>query len=300
MLNNDAKEGQRMIKDYVKLILRSFNNECDASIVNVKFNNVNAIEKKITKAYETLNKLGTRMSITISKDYLDLKLHELYLCHEFELKRQEEKEEQKRIREEMREEAKRMKEIEELKAKHDKEVQHFSNALVNVDSQLSNAKSDAERQALQAEKKNIETKMEQLAIDKVAIEKQEQSTRAGHVYIISNIGSFGEQIYKIGVTRRLDPTERVDELSDASVPFDFDIHALIFSDDAPSLENALHKAFAHRRLNKINLRREFFRVTLEEIESVVRTNFNKPVEFTKAAEAAEYRQSIQPSSQSTL
>ena len=102
---------------------------------------------------------------------------------------------------------------------------------------------------------------------------REQSTRAGYVYIISNIGSFGENVYKIGVTRRLEPQDRVDELGDASVPFYFDVHAMIFSDDAPSLENALHKAFDNRRLNRINLRREFFHVTLSEIEDVVRRNF---------------------------
>ncbi len=120
----------------------------------------------------------------------------------------------------------------------------------------------------------------------------EEHTRAGYVYIISNIGSFGENIYKIGVTRRLDPTERVDELGDASVPFSFDIHATIFSDDAPALENAIHKAFEHRRMNMINYRREFFNVTLDEIENVVKTNFEKPVEFIRLPDASEYRQSI--------
>lgn len=124
------------------------------------------------------------------------------------------------------------------------------------------------------------------------VQNREQNTRAGYVYIISNLGSFGENIYKIGVTRRFDPVERVDELSDASVPFDFDIHAVIFSDDAPALENALHKAFEHKRLNLINRRREFFNVSLDEIVRVVKTNFSKPVEFTKIADAAEYRETL--------
>jgi hypothetical protein len=109
--------------------------------------------------------------------------------------------------------------------------------------------------------------------------------------VISNLGAFGENIYKIGVTRRLDPVERVDELGDASVPFEFDIHALVFSDDAPKLENALHKAFHHRRLNLVNHRKEFFSVTLDEISEVIKGNFNKPIELTLAADAAEYRQS---------
>ncbi|HUW19245.1 MAG TPA: DUF4041 domain-containing protein [Sedimentisphaerales bacterium] len=291
-LNNSAKEGERMIKDYVKLILRSFNNECDASIINVKFNNINSIEKKITKAFEILNKLGQRMSIVISADYLNLKLSELYLCYEYQAKKQEEKEEQRRIREQMKEEAKLQKEIEDVRAKIEKEEKHFNNAMSLINEQLQKAKTDAEREVLNNELIAIKEKLSSIEKMKQDIDYREQNTRAGYVYVISNIGSFGENIYKIGLTRRLDPQERVDELGDASVPFYFDVHAMIFSHDAPSLENALHKAFDDRRLNKINLRREFFHVRLEEIEHVVKRNFNKPVEFTKLAQAEQYRQSL--------
>jgi hypothetical protein len=120
-VNNSRKEGERMVKDNVKLILRSFNNECDASIINVKFNNIESIEKRIRKAFETLNKLGTQMTITISPTYFELKLQELYLCHEYQIKKQQEKEEQKLLREKMREEAKALREIEEMKLKLGKE-----------------------------------------------------------------------------------------------------------------------------------------------------------------------------------
>lgn len=291
-VNTSEKEGKRMIRDYVKLILRSFNNECDASILRVKFNNIKSIEKKITKAFEILNNLGQRMSIVISADYLNLKLSELYLCYEYQIKKQEEKEEQRRIREQMREEAKVQKEIEEMKAKIEKEEKHFNQAMSSTNELLQKAKTDAERELLRNELTNIQEKLSGIEKDKQDILYREQQTRAGYVYIISNIGSFGENVYKIGVTRRLDPQERVDELGDASVPFYYDVHAMIFSDDAPSLENALHKAFDDRRLNKINLRREFFHVKLEEIEELVKRNFNKPVEFTKLAEAAQYRQSL--------
>jgi len=291
-LNNSVREGERMIKDYVKLLLRSFNNECDASILKVKFNNIKSIEKKITKAFEILNNLGQRMTIVISPDYLNLKLSELYLCYEYQVKKQEEKEEQRRIREQMKEEAKLQKEIEEMKAKIEKEEKHFNQAITSTNELLQKAKTDAERELLKNELTNIQEKLSSLEKDKQDIQYREQQTRAGYVYIISNIGSFGENVYKIGVTRRLDPQERVDELGDASVPFYFDVHAMIFSDDAPSLENALHKAFDRRRLNRINLRREFFNVKLEEIEDVVKRNFNKAVEFTKLAEAAQYRQSL--------
>jgi multidrug efflux pump subunit AcrA (membrane-fusion protein) len=291
-LNNSEKEGKRMIKDYVKLLLRSFNNECDASIINVKFNNINSIEKKLNKAFEILNNLGQRMNIVLSADYLNLKLSELYLCHEYQIKKQEEKEEQRRIRVQMREDAKVQKEIEEMKAKIEKEEKHFNNALQLVNNQLEKASTETEREVIKNELNVIKAKLEDVEKNKQDVLYREQNTRAGYVYVISNIGSFGENVYKIGVTRRLDPHERVDELGDASVPFYFDVHAMIFSDDAPSLENALHKAFDDRRLNRINLRREFFRVKLEEIETVVKNNFNKPVEFTKLAEAEQYRQSL--------
>ena len=118
-----------------------------------------------------------------------------------------------------------------------------------------------------------------------------QQTRRGHVYVISNIGSFGEDVYKIGMTRRLDPLDRVRELGDASVPFPFDVHAIIFSEDAPTLESTLHKAFEAKRVNQVNLRKEFFNVSIDEIEAVVHKN-NATIEFTKVAEARDYRESM--------
>ena len=124
------------------------------------------------------------------------------------------------------------------------------------------------------------------------VDYREANRRAGYVYIISNIGAFGENVYKIGMTRRLDPYERIYELGDASVPFDFDVHALIFTEDAPGLENALHNAFESKKLNKINSRREFFAVTLDEIKAEVRKNFDKTVEWVDVPEADQYRQSL--------
>ena len=121
------------------------------------------------------------------------------------------------------------------------------------------------------------------------IDYREANQRAGYVYIISNIGAFGENVYKIGMTRRLDPQDRVDELGDASVPFNFDVHAMIFSDDAPALETALHKAFEDRKLNMVNTRREFFNVTLDEIKEVVKENFDKTVEFVDVPDAEQFR-----------
>ncbi len=124
------------------------------------------------------------------------------------------------------------------------------------------------------------------------LDYRQANQKAGYVYIISNVGSFGENVYKIGMTRRLDPQDRVGELGDASVPFNFDVHAMIFSDNAPALEAALHRAFEDRKVNMINTRREFFYATLDEIKEVIRQNFDKTVEFIDFPEAQQYRESV--------
>lgn len=152
--------------------------------------------------------------------------------------------------------------------------------------------SDKEKDKLLKKLQELEEKLAAVEQSKQNISDREKNTRAGYVYVISNIGSFGENIYKIGMTRRLEPMDRVKELGDASVPFSFDVHAMIFSDDAPSLENALHKKFQKYSLNKVNLRKEFFNISLEEIEMEVNANHNSVVEFTKLAEANEFRQSL--------
>lgn len=291
-VNGSKKEGEKMVRDFSKLILRAFNNECDAGISSVKFSNIDAIEKRIWKSFDVLNALGAQTQVFITREYLNLRYQELHLVYEYQQKKQEEKEEQKRIREQMREEAKLMREIEEMKEKLTKEETHFNKAMERIESQLKKVVNDNDRALLEREKSSILKSLGQIEKDKLDIKNREQNTRAGYVYVISNIGAFGEGVYKIGVTRRLDPQERIDELGDASVPFEFDVHALIFSDDAPALENALHKAFDKKKLNMINPRREFFYTTLGEIETVVKKNFNKPVEFIELAEASQYRESL--------
>jgi len=291
--DGSIEEGKRVVKDYIKVILRSFNNECDASIVKVTFSNVESIKKKIRMAHETLNTLaGHTLKIQIAHEYLDLKMDELQLAHEYQVKKQEEKEEQKRIRAELRNQAALAKEIEEKRRQIEKESQHFSQALATINERLAQVQTEAERDALEQEKAKIEMELEKIEKAKLDVDMREQNTRAGHVYVISNIGSFGKNVYKIGVTRRLEPEERVHELSDASVPFGFDTHAMVFTEDAPALENALHKAFDDRKMNLVNPRREFFRVSLDEIEEVIRTNFRKPFELTRQPEAAQYRESL--------
>lgn len=290
-LDGSLSKGTKMIKDNVKQIIRSFNNECEAVIDKVKFNNVDSIRRKIEKSYSDLNKMNSSLQISIIPGYLHLKLEELNLCYEYSVKKQEEKDTQKRIREQLREEAKLQKEIEEARKSIEKERKHYENALCQIESQLSSA-IESEKAELEAKKLDILSHINDIKKSIEDIDYREANKRAGYVYIISNIGAFGEDVYKIGMTRRLEPTERVDELGDASVPFNFDIHAMIFSEDAPALESALHKAFENRKLNMVNQRREFFNVTLDEIERVVKANFDKTVDFTRIAPAEQYRESL--------
>ncbi len=284
---NDMADAKKITKNLEKLILRGFNGECDLTIDKVTFSNLDAITARITKVYQDINDLCQSVGISISQAYLNLKIEELHVCYEYKMKLKEEREEQRKIREQMREQAKLMKEIEDARKKIEKEETHFNQAIAELRMRME-AAAASERSQYEAKLHEYQEQLVAVQKDKEEVAFREQSTRAGYVYIISNIGSFGENTYKIGVTRRLDPQERIDELGDASVPFEFDVHAMIFSEDAPFLEGALHEHFADRTINKINLRKEFFRVHLDEIEEVVRTHHNKVVEFTKIAKAEDY------------
>ncbi len=292
-VDGSKAKGRKMTNDNIKQIIMAFNIECDNLIAKVKYNNIQSIQKRIEKTFERLNKLNESNQVRLTSKYLECKLSELKLVHEYQVKKQEEKEEQKRIREEMREEAKLKKELEEAKKNTLKDITHFENALSKLNEQLkSNNLSDEEIKNLQLKKEELEKNIDNLNLSLKDIDYRQENQRAGYVYIISNIGAFGKDVYKIGMTRRLEPMDRIDELGDASVPFNFDVHAMIFADDAPKLENSLHKAFENKKLNMVNQRREFFNVTLEEIEKVVKENFDKTVEFKKEPEAEQFRQSL--------
>lgn len=284
-VGGSRKEGKQMVDRYIKLMLKAFNGECDSIICNVRWNNVKRMEERINKVFKDLNKLGENTQIEIMKSYLHLKKEELWLTYEHEQKKQDEKEEQKRIREKIREEEKLQKEIE--KKQKEIEQQEKEKARIEKIRQEAYEKGQFDK-AQECEDKINEL---QLIIDNGNRHLSEaQKTKVGNVYVISNIGSFGENVYKIGMTRRLEPQERVDELGDASVPFKFDVHAMIKSDDAPALENKLHELFKTKSVNRVNYRKEFFRVTLEEIEQAVKEYTNADIEFTKIAEAKEYRE----------
>lgn len=287
-VNGNAAKGKAMVKDTKKLLLRAFNVECDDIVANVKISNFEKSLERIYKISEQISKLGSIMSIRITQRYIELKIEEVKLALDFQQKKQEEKERLKELKEQQREAAKVLKEIEEERKKLAKEQTQYQNALSHL---LLQIEKNGETEDLLAKKTELQSQLSEIEKAMDDVDYRSANQKAGYVYIISNIGSFGEDVYKIGMTRRLNPQERVDELGDASVPFNFDVHALIFTEDAPKLENALHHAFEQKKLNKVNARREFFKVSLDEIKAEVRKNFDKTVEWVDIAEAEQFRQS---------
>jgi hypothetical protein len=282
-----AAEGRKMIDRMAKLMLRAFNGECDAAIGKARYDNVVMLEERITKSCEAVNKLGHSNRVMITLPYFELKLAELHLVHEHREKVQEEKEEQRRIREQMRDEQKAHEEIERAQADAEREEERYEKALTKARADLAEG-TGKQHDRLEALVTRLENELKEAIDRKAKAIARAQLTKSGHVYVLSNIGSFGEGIYKIGLTRRLDPHERVDELGDASVPFAFDVHAIIFSEDAPALEHTLHNEFSHRRVNMVNRRKEYFRVSLEDIRVAVEKHHGL-ITFVLTPEAEEWR-----------
>lgn len=290
-ITSDGKKKE--INDNCKQILRCFNAECDNVLINLSVKNIDSMRNKISNSFESLNKIFGVDGISMNNQLLEMKLEELNLTYTFTLKREQEKEQQKAIKEQMMEEEKIRREIERQKQKIEKDQNQFHNEINKLMSYVQKTQSDVEKQLYIDKIKELESKLSALEKEKENVLEREANARAGFVYVISNIGSFGDGIYKIGMTRRLEPMDRIKELSSASVPFDFDVHAMIFSDNAPELENILHKKFEKQSVNRVNLRKEFFKVSLEEIEQVVKENFNNTVKFTKVPVATEYRQTME-------
>lgn len=293
LVNGSKKEGKKLTNSMIKLVLRCFNVECDNVILKVKFNNYDSCVNKLYGVRESINKISDCTNVTISYDYLQLKLKELKLAFCYEQKKQEEKEEQQAIREQMKleaeEEKRREQEIQEQMARIEKDSKHFTKQIEQLEEQIvidPNEDLLREIEELKAKLRENEEKKEE-------VEHQKVMPKAGYVYVISNEGSFNKKDrYKIGMTRRLVPEERIRELSNASVPFPYDIHAMIFSEDCPKLESDIHRLLDDKRVNKVNNRKEFFDVTLEEVEEIVTNLLGKEVQFTKIAEAQQYRESL--------
>ncbi|MCA1367191.1 DUF4041 domain-containing protein [Bradyrhizobium sp. BRP14] len=285
-VDGSASKGQTMTNRNIKLTLRAFNNECDAAIANVRWNNANAMGKRIEKAKEQIDNLNASNLVVITQDLLELKLRELHLTHEYREKLKAEREERAEMARAQREEQKFIRDMERAEEEEAK-YQRL----------LDKAKLEAERAAgpkLEAFNAQIEMLERDLADAHAKVERAQamaEKTRSGYVYIISNVGSFGGDVVKIGLTRRLDPADRIRELGDASVPFVFDTHAIIYSEDAPALERALHTEFEPVRVNAQNYRKEFFKTSLDEVEAAV-TRLAPNAPFFKDVEAQDYRETL--------
>lgn len=290
-VGNSAQEGARMVKQNIKLILRAFNGECEAARADVSWNNITKMEERIRKSCEAINKLSGVLQVTITNEYLTLKLNELRLAHEYEERKYQDREEQRRIREQIREEERAQREFDKAREEAETEEARYQKALAKAREEAA-AATGAALERLTAQVSAFEAKLDEARKKKERAIARAQITKSGFVYVISNIGSFGERVYKIGMTRRLEPMERIFELGGASVPFPFDLHAMLYSDNAPELETGLHHLFADRRVNLVNARREFYRdIELGEIETFVRTK-GLSAQFIKDAEAREYRETI--------
>ena len=287
-INGSAAEGAKMVKDLSKLMLRSYNNEADNVVQTMRPYALDAAIKRLEKSREAVSKLGAVLKITITQDYHALRVEELRMTADFLQKQEEEKEERK---ERLRQERERLADEEQARIEIEREQERCEKERAHYENLLIAARANADRAGID----KAEAKLREIESASDDLEKRSANTRAGWVYVISNIGAFGEGVVKIGLTRRLDPTERVQELGGASVPFGFDVHGFVFSDDAVGLESDLHEAFAHRRMNAVNARREFFRATPVEVrEILMQLDKAKNISFkyTEVPEALEYRQSL--------
>lgn len=280
-IEGSAQKGAKMAKDISKLMLRAYNSEADTLVRTMKPFMLDSAKDRLSKAKETIAKLGAILNISIADEYHAQRIYELELTADYLVKAEEEKE---RIREEralQKEEERVQRELEAEKSRLFKERQHYESALNKLGD-------DADPEA----RAELEAKLAEIDGSIQGVEEREANIRAGYVYIISNVGAFGEHMVKIGLTRRLDPLDRVRELGDASVPFRFDVHAIIFSNDAVSLETQLHDRLADLRVNRVNPRREFFYATPEQVRDVLQNLDGEfLLEYNEFPEALEWRES---------
>lgn len=279
--NGSLAKGRKMTADFSKLMLRAYNAEADNCVRTVRAGNLQTALKRLESAVLSIQKLGSMMEMQINPAYHALRIEEIELTADYQMKVQTEREAAREERERLREERRAEAELAAERERLTKERSHYLNALAAVTA----AGDDAEIAALREKLAEIDKAIEQN-------DYRSANIRAGYVYVISNPGAFGTRVVKIGMTRRLDPLDRVRELGDASVPFPFSVHALFFSDDAITLENELHTAFAERKVNRVNERREFFFATAHEVRDVLVSKVGNLLEFDEHPESTEYFQSL--------
>jgi len=276
----------------IEFVLDAFNGKIDSVMAKVKHDNYGVLKQRIEDAFRIVNHNGKAFrNARIVSRYFDVIMDQLKMAVAVQELKRIDQEEQRRIKEQIREENQAKREYEKAIREAEKEERMLQKAMADAEKKLATA---AEEDRLLLEEQIAELKEKLLdaeAKEQRAISMAQQ-TKQGHVYIISNVGSFGDEVLKIGLTRRLEPLDRVKELGDASVPFKFDVHAMIHSDDAPALESALHQHCDQKRVNKVNSRKEFFKVPLSEIKAMVE-ELGLNAHWTHKAEALEYRESLQ-------
>ncbi|GGF02385.1 DUF4041 domain-containing protein [Pseudoalteromonas gelatinilytica] len=291
VISNDKSLNKKILNGQVKLMLTAFNIECDMLIGKVSPSSFGRTLERIEKLANNLEKSAATLECGFDIDYVELKFEECKLQYQYTLKKQEEIAEQKLIKEQIREEQRAIKEFEKAIAEAEKEEKMYRSLLDKAQQELAQA-NEQERSEMELRISILEQQLAEAEAKEERAKSMAEQTRKGHVYVISNIGSFGEDVYKIGLTRRLEPMDRVKELGDASVPFPFDVHAMIYTDDAPALETALHREFHSQRVNAVNLRKEFFSVDLEEIKDAVEKISGVDAEFKMTALAEDYYESL--------
>ncbi|MER7394266.1 DUF4041 domain-containing protein [Streptomyces sp. NPDC000151] len=286
-VNGSLQAGRKMVKDFSTLMLRAYNAEADAAVRTMRPHRLTAAVDRLDKSRAAIARLGATMQIRVTDEYHGLRVRELELTADHLEQQEREKEHRRELREAQREEEKLQREIQRERERLEKERRHYESALARL--RASTGVADATSIA------ELEARLAEVDAATEAVDHREANVRAGYVYVISNVGAFGDRTVKIGLTRRLDPMDRVNELGDASVPFRFDVHALIFSEDAVGLERRLHQEFEDRRVNRVNTRREFFRVRPTEVrEALGRLAGQHLLEFREEAEALEWRASGTP------
>lgn len=270
-----------MTAEFSKLMLRAYNAEADNCVRSLRAGNVVSAKKRLEASIAAIAKLGAMMEMRVNPEYHALRVKELELTADYLMRVQVEREEAREERERLREERRAEQELAAERVRLDKEREHYLNALRALEG------SD--------DTQGIEELTQRLEDIDQAIERNDfraANIRAGYVYVISNRGALGRHVVKIGMTRRLEPMDRIRELGDASVPFPFDVHAMFFSEDAVTVESELHRAFAERRVNLVNLRREFFFATPAEVREVLLEKVGSLLEFTEEPESTQYLQSL--------
>jgi hypothetical protein len=275
----------------INFVLGAFNGKVDSILARLKPANKGKLIQEIRDLFALVNHNGEVFrNARIHEEYLDARLEELKWAVAVQRVKEKEREEQRAIREQIRDEERARKEYEKAMKQAQRDEDLLSQALEKARQDYATA-ADEDREKYEARLQDIAEKLRAAEEKNRRAISMAQQTKCGHVYVISNVGSFGENVYKIGLTRRLEPLDRVQELGSASVPFAFDVHAMIYTDDAPALEAALHRRFLQCQVNKVNRRKEFFRVRLQDIRDVLE-EMKFEVKWTLTAEARDYQETL--------